>query len=182
MQYFVLWFDIASTSFKVNFDCIFNNRTLIKTHILVYTCIYIIEGCKRSGFWTIRSFPEKKQMFYYFYGSLFCQSCFIEKLKQQLCDIRGDSSDWFMAYFFIILQGNWSALFQSRTTFKRFVSSNKWLLSKQIIDSFFPNSFLYFFSHIMYVSDKIQRTKLFLFVFERFYPCMFSNVHRFPIL
>lgn len=99
-------------------------------------------------FWTIRSFPEKKQMFYYFYGSLFCQLCSIDKFKQQLCDIRGDSSDWFMAYFFIILQGNWSALFQSRTTFKRFVSSNKWLLSKQIIYSFFPTSFfLLFFPH-----------------------------------
>lgn len=130
----------------------------------MYIHVYIIEEFKRCVFWTIRSFPEKKQMFYYFYGSLFCQLCSIDKFKQQLCDIRGDSSDWFMAYFFIILQGNWSALFQSRTSFKRFVSSNKWLLSKQIIDSFFPNSFLYFFSHIMYVSDKIQRTKLFLFV------------------
>lgn len=110
---------------------------------------------------------------------------FYRKTQTTTVWYSGDSSDWFMAHFFIILQGNWSALFQSRTTFKRFVSSNKWLLSKQIIDSFFPNSFLYFFSHIMYVSDKIQRTKLFLFVhyfFERFYPCMFSNVHRFPIL
>lgn len=58
------------------------------THTCIYMYIYIIEGCKRSGFWTIRSFPEKKQMFYYFYGSLFWQSCFIEKLKQQLSDIR----------------------------------------------------------------------------------------------
>lgn len=70
---------------------------------------------------------------------------FYRKTQTTTVWYSGDSSDWFMAYFFIILQGNWSALFQSRTTFKRFVSSNKWLLSKQIIDSFFPNSFLYFF-------------------------------------
>lgn len=75
----------------------------------------------------------------------------------------GDSSDWFMAHFFIILQGNWSALSKSRTTFKRFVSSNKWLLSKQIIYSFFPKSFFStFFPHNVCVWQDTKDQTIFI--------------------
>lgn len=91
---------------------------------------------------TTRSFPAKKTDVH-LYDSLFCQSCFLDKFKKQLADIREIPPIGFMAFFLIILQGNWSALFQFRPTFKRFVSSNKWLLSKQIIDSFFPWIFFY---------------------------------------
>lgn len=62
-----------------------------------HTCIYIIEGFKRQRLWTIRSFPEKKQMFI---SMILCSVSRVFQINSNNnCLIFGRFLQWFYGIF-----------------------------------------------------------------------------------